>query len=66
MSHPRADAMDALEHLACKLLAVASLMDYKETCLGEDEMFGLNLIFTSTVREIRQAKEKLAILIPAT
>lgn len=66
MAHPRADALDSLEHLACKLLAVASLMDYKETCLGEDEMFGLNLIFTSTVKEIRQAKEKLAILIPAT
>ena len=65
MTHPRADALDALEHLACKLLAVAALMDYKETCLGEDEMFGLNLIFTRTARDIRRAKEKLEILISA-
>jgi hypothetical protein len=51
-----------LEHLACKLLAVAALMDTSETCLNEDEIFGLNLIFTRTAAEIRQAKEKLEIL----
>lgn len=65
MTHPRADALDALDHLACKLMAVAALMDTGKTCLNEDEMFGLHLIFTRTARKIRQVKEKLELLIPA-
>lgn len=65
MSHPRADALDALEHLACKLLAVAALMSTEETCLSADDVFGLHLIFSRTAADIRQAKSKLEILIPA-
>lgn len=65
MSHPRADALDDLEHLACRLLAVAALMDAKDICLNEDEIFGLNQIFTRTAAQIRRTKAKLEILIPA-
>jgi hypothetical protein len=66
MAHPRAEALDALDHLACRLLAVAALMSTEQTCFNEDEIFGLNQIFTRSAKEIRQAREKLAILIPAT
>ena len=65
MAHPRADALDALEHLACKLLAVAALMSAENVCLNEDEVFGLQIMFSRTAADIRQAKKKLEILIPA-
>jgi len=65
MAQPRAEAIDALEHLACKLLAVAALMSTENVCLGEDEVFGLQLIFSRTAADIRQAAKKLASLIPA-
>ncbi|MBI4643930.1 MAG: hypothetical protein HY743_09495 [Deltaproteobacteria bacterium] len=65
MSHPRADALDSLEHLACKLDAVAALMTTEPTNLGENEVFGLNLIINQAAGEIRRAKGKLEKLYPA-
>ena len=65
MTHPRAEALDALSHLACKLKAAAALLTTEAAQLGEDEVFGLHLFFTAAAREITRAQAKLAKLIPA-
>jgi len=65
MSHPRSDALDALEYLACELIAVCDLMTTAETCLSEDAVFGLELIFRDLVAKLRAIRDKLSILMPA-
>lgn len=65
MSHPRAEALDAMDHLACKFAAVAALMTTEETCFSPDEVFGLHLIFSQAAAELKKVKARLENLIPA-
>ncbi|MCX5888100.1 MAG: hypothetical protein NTY36_01445 [Deltaproteobacteria bacterium] len=67
MRYPRADALDALEHLACKLeLANTLLATEGNLVLSENDLFGMTLILADVVRKIRQAAKILNRLIPAT
>jgi hypothetical protein len=65
-TYPRAEALDALDHLACKLKAVAALMTTEPQVLEAEEVFGLQLIFEGAAAQISAAKAKLEKLIPTT